>query len=340
MSGLRKITVPFSWGYRLVTSIRNCLFDQGIFKTTTFDIPVITIGNLSVGGTGKTPQVEYLVRLLQGDYRIAILSRGYKRKTEGFVLADKHASAQTIGDEPYQYYSKFKEITVAVDADRVHGINQLLRLENPPNLILLDDAYQHRKVTGKFNILLTRYADLYTDDWMLPAGNLRETKKGAERAKVIVVTKCPKDLSESKREQVLAKIQPLPNQQVHFSYIDYAAEVTNGSDSILLDDLKSKQVVLVTGIAKPEPLVTFLKEKGVQITHLNFPDHYDFKSKDIQKVEAAFESISGEGKMILSTEKDFVRLKGKLDCYYLEIQNNFIGGNQAFDENIKTCLKE
>jgi tetraacyldisaccharide 4'-kinase len=202
MNLLRNILFPFAILYGFITSIRNFLFDKGILKSTSFDIPIIAVGNLSVGGTGKTPQIEYLIRLLSDKYQVATLSRGYKRQSEGFVLASSSSNAEILGDEPFQFYQKFPNIQVAVDADRTNGIIQLLSQNEKPQVILLDDAYQHRKVKAGFYILLSSYGDLYADDFMLPTGNLRESRSGANRANIVIVTKCPKDLSDQDQEQI------------------------------------------------------------------------------------------------------------------------------------------
>jgi tetraacyldisaccharide 4'-kinase len=196
MNFLRKILFPFAVLYGFITSIRNFLFDYRILKSYSFPIPVIAVGNLSVGGTGKTPQIEYLIRLLSNKYKIATLSRGYKRKSEGFILANATSNAEILGDEPFQFYKKFPNIQVAVDANRKNGIEQLLSQSNKPDVILLDDAFQHRKVKAGFYILLTAYNDLFINDFMLPTGNLRESRSGAKRADMIIVTKCPRDISE------------------------------------------------------------------------------------------------------------------------------------------------
>ena len=192
---LRKILFPFSILYGIITAIRNYMFDVGFLKSYSFETPIIVVGNLSVGGTGKTPQIEYLIRLFSEKYQVATLSRGYKRKSEGFVLANASTVVEEIGDEPFQFFSKFKTIQVAVDINRKNGIEQLLSQPQKPEVILLDDAFQHRKVKAGFYILLTSYADLYADDWMLPTGNLREYRSNANRAQVIIVTKCPHDTS-------------------------------------------------------------------------------------------------------------------------------------------------
>ena len=192
--------------YGLITFIRNFLYDKGLLKSQSFAVPIIAVGNLNVGGTGKTPQIEYLIRLLSSNYKVATLSRGYKRKTKGFVLANANSNAEILGDEPFQFYKKFSQIQVAVDADRKNGIEQLLNQKDSPDIILLDDAFQHRKVKAGFYILLTAYDDLFCDDYMLPTGNLRESKRGAKRADLIIVTKCPATLSEKEQKEIKAKI--------------------------------------------------------------------------------------------------------------------------------------
>ncbi len=203
---LRYLLFPFAILYGIITSIRNILFDKGVLKSYLFDIPIIAVGNLSVGGTGKTPQIEYLIRLLSPKYTVATLSRGYKRKSEGFVLADVNSNAEILGDEPFQMHQKFPNINVAVDADRKNGIEQLLSLSEKPNVILLDDAFQHRKVKAGFYILLSAFDDLFCNDLLLPTGNLRESRSGAKRANVIIITKCPKDLSEIAQENIIKTI--------------------------------------------------------------------------------------------------------------------------------------
>src|SRR6187402_2887550 len=207
MNLLRKILFPLAVLYGWVTQLRNFLFDIGILKSYSFDLPVIAVGNLSVGGTGKTPQIEYLIRLLSSKYKVATLSRGYKRKSEGFVLADETSNAEILGDEPFQFFQKFKNVQVAVDANRKNGIEQLLSQPEKPEVILLDDAYQHRKVKAGFYILLTAYGDLYSDDFILPTGNLRESRSGANRADIVIVTKCPNNLSDQDQNKIQRKLK-------------------------------------------------------------------------------------------------------------------------------------
>ena len=261
MKILRFLLFPFAVIYNIVTTVRNFFFDVGFFKETSFKIPVIVVGNLSVGGTGKTPQIEYLIRLLKDDFKTAVLSRGYKRKTEGFVLLDKNHSAEDVGDEPLQYFKKFEGINVAVDANRVAGITKLIA-DKSPKVVLLDDAFQHRKVKGSFYILLTKYNDLFSDDFLLPTGNLREGRSGAKRADVILVTKCPENLNEVSKNEVLGKLKKY-NRNVFFTTISYD-EKTSGNSKVSVDELSDYEIVLITGIANPAPLLSFLNDKYLE----------------------------------------------------------------------------
>ncbi|REE27355.1 lipid-A-disaccharide kinase [Winogradskyella pacifica] len=314
MKFIRIILFPIVPFYYLITWLRNWLFNVGYKSSKSYDFPVICVGNLSTGGTGKTPMIEYLIRLLKDDNSLATLSRGYKRKTEGFVLANDNASADTIGDEPFQFYRKFNGITVAVDADRQDGISKLRYLNPKPEVILLDDAFQHRKVKAGFNILLTAYNNLYYKDIVLPTGNLREPRSGAKRADLIVVTKCRKDISETEKEIITSKLNIKNHQQLFFSYVDYASEVLSELDSKELSKLP--KFTLVTGIANAKPLVDFLAEKGLKFDHLEFSDHYDFRASDIANLESKT--------LIITTEKDYVRLSSysslEEKLYYLPIE--------------------
>lgn len=316
MKLLRYLLWPVVPIYYLVTWLRNKCFDWGILASTSYDFPVICVGNLSVGGTGKSPMIEYLIRLLKPNYQVATLSRGYKRQTEGFILADENATAKSIGDEPFQFFKKFGGIMVSVDADRVEGISKLTALPNPPEVILLDDAFQHRKVKAGFNILLTAFDDRYTKDILLPTGNLREPRRGARRADVIVVTKCPEHISEEKKQKIINEIQPLSHQEVFFAHIAYAKSVKNNREEIPLADLKNRQFALVTGIANPGPLLDYLNSLDLQFEHLKFKDHHDFTSSEIAFLK--------QKPLIITTEKDMVRLQphfteGK-GLYYLPIE--------------------
>lgn len=333
MNKLRKILYPLSILYGEITDIRNKAYDKNILPSSTFNLPVIAVGNLNTGGTGKTPQVEYLIRLLKDDYRIAVLSRGYKRKSKGFQIADKNSTAEQIGDEPLQYFRKFNNIIVAVDTDRVHGVNELQKLKASPEVILLDDAFQHRKIKAGLNILLTTYENLYVDDTVLPTGNLREKKSGASRAEIIVVTKCKKILSEKEQFKTSQKLNPELNQTVFFSKIVYENQIKSKTDTIKVDDLQNFDVLLVTGIAKTKPLIEFLKDKNIRFKHLKFSDHHNFTENEIDKITYEFSKISNKKRIILTTEKDFVRAFEKIDnkVYYLPIKTEFISNEKDFN---------
>lgn len=333
MKILRYILFPIVPIYYSVTWFRNICYDLGIKKSKSYNLPVICVGNLSVGGTGKTPMIEYLIKLLQDTNKVATLSRGYKRKTKGFYLADKNANADLIGDEPFQFYTKFKNnIYVAVDAKRQNGIEVLQGLKPMPNVILLDDAYQHRKVNAGFNILLTTYNDPYFKDIVLPTGNLREPRSGVKRADIIVISKCPENLSEEHKNTVIKKIKAADNQHIFFSSIVYSSKVVSYNSEIKIEDLTSFS--LVTGIANSKPLVDFLESKNLNFKHLNFEDHHEFSSNDIDKLK--------NESLIITTEKDFMRLKQydalKEKLFYLPIMIA-IDNPIKFDELVKGFVK-
>ncbi|RBN50225.1 tetraacyldisaccharide 4'-kinase [Flavobacterium psychrolimnae] len=322
MNLLRKLLFPFAILYGLITSIRNFLFDKGISKSYSFDLPIIAVGNLSVGGTGKTPQIEYLIRLLSDKYKIATLSRGYKRQSKGFILAEANSNAATIGDEPFQFFQKFPSIQVAVDADRKNGIEQLLSQTEKPEIILLDDAFQHRKVKAGFYILLTSYGDLYSDDYMLPTGNLRESRSGADRANVIIVTKCPFNLSFEEQEDIKKRLKLSKSQELYFTFIAYDDCIYGENRKIKVAEIQSAAKVLVAGIAKPEPFFAYLQNSNDVC--LSFPDHHNFTDKDILEIKNL-----AQNNIIITTEKDYVRLKGSLpneQLFYLPIQSSFVSG--------------
>lgn len=314
MKLIRIILFPIVPIYYLVTLFRNWLYDKGIKSSKSYNFPVICVGNLSTGGTGKTPMIEYLLSVLKEEKSLATLSRGYKRKTEGFVLADEDATADSIGDEPFQFFRKFKNIQVAVDANRQNGIEQLMTSDKKLEVILLDDAYQHRKVKSGFNILLTAYNDLYYKDMVLPTGNLREPRCGSERADVIVVTKCKKDISEVEKSKIISKLKLKNHQKLFFSHVEYSTSVISDFNELKLVTLP--KFTLVTGIANAKPLVDFLADKGLKFDHLEYGDHYSFRASDIEKLASK--------PLIITTEKDYVRLSSneslKDKLYYLPIQ--------------------
>lgn len=334
MNVLRKLLFPVALIYWLVTFIRNSLYDFGIFKSETFDVPIIAVGNLSVGGTGKSPQIEYLIRLLSENYKVATLSRGYKRSTTGFVLADYNANAKTLGDEPFQFYSKYPDTIVAVDEDRVEGIEILLDLNDKPQVILLDDAFQHRKVKAGFYILLTSYDDLFCDDFILPFGNLREPSFGKKRADVIIVTKCPNDIDELAQQKIKEKLQVV--QPVYFTTIAYDKYVYNGNQKVAVKEIIGEDKIVVAGIAKPNPFFDFLQTKPEE--KMVFSDHHNFDTNDVKTI-----SDKAKNNKIITTEKDFVRLKDILysgQLFYLPIQSKFMDEGDDFDEKILDYVEQ
>ncbi len=334
MNLLRKILFPFAILYGFITSIRNFLFDMGILKSHGFEMPIIVVGNLSVGGTGKTPQIEYLIRLLSNQYKIATLSRGYKRQSEGFVLANTEVNAAILGDEPYQFFKKFPNIQVAVDANRKNGIEQLLSQPEKPEVILLDDAFQHRKVKAGFYILLTSYGDLYSDDWILPTGNLREFISGAARANVIIVTKCPPNLSVAEQNEIKSKLKIAPHQALFFTFIAYDDFIYSEKEALKVNEIKDSPQLLLAGIAKPAPFFKYLQSENQEC--LTFPDHHHFTEKDILEIKD-----ESQHKIIITTEKDFVRLKGSLpsqQLFYLPIKSTFLSDAADFDSIIKNYV--
>ena len=334
MNLLRKILFPFAILYGFITGIRNFLFNKGILKSFSFGIPIIAVGNLSIGGTGKTPQIEYLIRLLSPKYKVATLSRGYKRKSEGFILADSNSNAEILGDEPFQFYKKFNTIQVAVDANRKNGIEQLLSQTDKPEVILLDDAFQHRKVRAGFYILLTSYGDLYSDDFMLPTGNLRESPSGANRANLIIVTKCPPTLSLEEQSEIKSKLNISSSQEIFFSYIEYDDFIYSENKSIAISEIKKSDKLLLAGIAKPEPFFIHLKNSNDEC--MRFADHHQFSEKEISEIEN-----KANNKIIITTEKDYVRLKGSLSkeqLFYLPIRSAFLSGAEKFNKSVEEYI--
>ena len=328
MSSARKLLYPFSLLYGGVMLLRNKLYDRGIFSSEAYDFPVIAVGNLSVGGTGKSPMVEYLISLLK-DQRVATLSRGYKRSSKGFHLLSGNESAAEVGDEPLQFKNKFPEIAVAVDESRRHGIEQLLRQIPRPEVIILDDAFQHRKVTAGLYILLTPYGNLYSDDLVLPAGDLREPKSGAVRADVIVVTKCPPEISSEEKKSIKDCLKLLPGQELYFSSISYSPNIYGENAVVPLKGLQKSLFTLVTGIANPIPLVKYLKSHSLEFDHLAFPDHHNFTASEIKELQSK--------ECILTTEKDFMRLKNDIseeNLFYLPITTSLLGKKAEFEERV------
>jgi tetraacyldisaccharide 4'-kinase len=335
MMNFRRLLFPFSWLYILVTDIRNVLYDKRIFKSASFDIPVIAVGNLRVGGEGKTPHIEYLVQLLQPAKKVAILSRGYQRKTRGYAEVKINSTPEQCGDEPVQFKNKFPETFVAVDEQRALGIAHILMDAEDTEVILLDDAFQHRSVKAGLYILLTSYGRLYTRDAVLPAGNLRERKKGAERAQVIIVSKCPHKLSETEQQEIIRELNPLPHQQVFFTSIGYDRMRPLFASS---HDTNAENILLVTGIANPQPLLEYCKTRFTAVKHMRFADHHAFTDNDITRIIAEMHTLP-QGSILLTTEKDAMRLKEKtalqnLPVYFLPIKTEFLAQEDTFRKTI------
>ncbi|MDR0232378.1 MAG: tetraacyldisaccharide 4'-kinase [Dysgonamonadaceae bacterium] len=320
---INKLLLPFSVLYGWVVWFRNKFFDWKILPAEEFSIPIICVGNITVGGTGKTPHVEYLLRLLTDRNKVAVLSRGYKRKTSGFVLADKKATGKTIGDEPFQIFRKFPQAIVAVDGNRRRGIKKLLSLpeDERPQVILLDDAFQHRYVKPSYSILLVDSNRMAYEDTLLPAGRLRESWSGKDRANMIVITKCSPGLKPIDYRLISKHLKLYPYQSLFFTAFKYGELVPcfeNEQDrKKKLSEIKEDNyaVLLVAGIANPEGLISELKMYTQELEILTFPDHHAFSKNDIQKIESKFEQLQGENKLIITTEKDFVRL---IDCDFSE----------------------
>ena len=342
MNIFRKILFPFSLIYCAVVSIRNVAFDLGILTSKSFDFPTIVVGNLNVGGTGKSPHIEYLVRLLKGKYKVAVLSRGYKRKSKGFQLANENSTVSQLGDEPLQFYRKFKDLLVAVDTDRVNGIISLRQLNSPPQIILLDDAFQHRKVKAGLSILLTSYDDLYVDDLVLPSGNLRENKRGVRRADIIIVTKCPSSISKADRLKISKKLKLQQRQSIFYSTILYGKSLIGGKGNISVSELNEFKVLLISGIANSKPLEQYLEEMNVNFNHLKYQDHYNFSKSDKEKINRKFENIKEHKKLILTTEKDYVRAfsSENENIYYLPILSKIIDKEEDFNDEILNYVRK
>lgn len=322
------LLVPFSWMYKAGVFVYHKIFDLQIRKSYQPKVPVICVGNLSVGGTGKSPMVEYLLSILKDTFQVAVISRGYRRKTKGFLIANDNTTSAEIGDEPMQFHTKFTDVVVAVGEQRANAIQQLLQQKSATHVIILDDAYQHRQVSAGFNILLTEYNNLFTDDWYLPAGSLRDLKSNYKKADVIVVTKTDKYISTSQKQTIIEKIQPLSHQKIFFTAVDYgtAYNIFN-KETIDLNFVEA--IVLVTGIANPSPLLQYLQQLGIDMQHLAYADHHHFSQKDIGNILETYQAISFVNKIILTTEKDAMRLKERkelqtLPMFALPIKHQFL----------------
>lgn len=333
--------LPFSWLYGFVVYLRNKFFKWGVLKRKSYNIPIICIGNLAVGGTGKTPHVEYLIKLLKDKYKVAVISRGYKRKTSGFILANTQSTASQIGDEPYQIWSKFNNIIVAVDGNRCRAIENLLALpqSEKPDVILLDDAFQHRYVKPSFSILLTDYNRPYFEDKLLPAGRLREPVSYSTAANIILVTKCPAHLKPIDLRVLSHEINAFPYQDLMFTSLSYGnlqPLFDTSNTTLTLNQLNSKEVLLISGIASPKPLIKKMEKVSKKLKSLIFPDHHNFSGKDIQNINFEFDKMNASARIVVLTEKDAVRIKTmnglnddvKKAMYYLPVQVQFINEDE------------
>jgi tetraacyldisaccharide 4'-kinase len=346
MKNLRWLLLPFSLLYGLVVIIRNWCYDGGIFKSRKFRLPVISVGNLDVGGAGKSPMTEYLIRLLKDDYKLATLSRGYGRKTQGFLTVTATSTAQQVGDEPAQFKHKFPDITVVVCEKRATGIKELT---NTHNLVLLDDAYQHRAVRAGLSILLFDYGRIGEPHLLLPAGNLREPFSGRWRADIVIISKCPDQLNTDQLENIKEKISPLPYQSLFFTSIDYLPlqDIMGEKSTVKLDT--DTTVFLLTGIANPKPLIQYIKKCTSKLIHHNYPDHHRFSLKNISKLADEFSACTAQKKVIITTEKDAQRLVEHellplvktLPVLVIPIGVKFFGNSgQQFDQLITEYVRE
>ena len=322
MKLLRLVLFPFAILYGGITSLRNYFYNKGWWESRSYTIPVVCVGNLSTGGTGKSPMIQYLASFLQTDYDLAVLSRGYKRKTSGYREVLLSSTVEEVGDEALQFKQNFPDIRVAVCEDRREGIE---KLQHHCNVILLDDAFQHRKVKPSTTILLTPFSDLFLEDYMLPTGNLREPRSGVKRADIIVVTKCPDGVAYAKLQEIQFRMGLLPHQRIYFSRIGYDSKIYSKTETLPLEHLLDKEFTLVTGIANPEPLVAYLKRREYRFTHEKFPDHHNFSSHSIKMLQ--------KSELILTTEKDYTRLQPRLDkfaIYYLPIKTVILNEQEDF----------
>ncbi|MGY3213019.1 tetraacyldisaccharide 4'-kinase [Mucilaginibacter sp. HD30] len=346
MKYLRLLLFPFSLVYGLIIIMRNWLYDAGLLVSREFDIPVIAVGNLEIGGVGKSPMTEYLIRLLKTNNKLATLSRGYGRTTKGFLVADKNTNASQIGDEPAQFKYKFPELTVAVCEKRVVGIEQL---KGHHDVIILDDAYQHRAVKPGLSILLFDYNSIKQAQFLLPAGNLREPFSGRWRADIIVISKCPENINDAMQKKIADKINPLPYQQLYFSTISYMPlyDIAGSRASAEIDDAGTT-VFLLTGIANPTPLVDHIKTQTLNVIHHNYPDHHSFSLKNITKLADDFSACKSQKKLIITTEKDAQRLGlhelkeilNQLPVYIQPIGVKFLHHQQNFDQTVLNYVRE
>lgn len=348
---LRLLLLPFSLLYGVVIRVRNALYDWGWLKQIAFDLPVIVVGNLEAGGTGKSPMIEYMIRLLGRDYKLATLSRGYGRQSRGYLEVHPESTASFVGDEPLQFKRKFPNITVAVCERRVLGVR---RLKESHDLVLLDDAYQHRSLKPGLSVLLFNYGSFTRFPFLLPAGNFRDNFSARGRADVMVVTKCPIDLGSSERQQlqqwlaVRGKKIPVLFSTIAYGELEPLGTKVSAKTAHERPSLKGKEILLVTGIARPQPFLDYIRAQGAEVEHIPFSDHHTFTPQDLAEVRRRFQDLAGERKLILTTEKDAVRLADKslqaslhdLPIYFVPIRLNFIESDgQIFRELLSGYLR-
>ena len=345
LKSFRILLLPFAILFGIIVWIRNKLYDKNILRSSTFGLPLICVGNLSVGGTGKSPMVEYLVWLLKNRYKVATLSRGYKRKTKGYALASEKTTAIEIGDEPMLFYKKFPDVPVAIGEQRIEAIPQLLHDRPETEVIILDDAFQHRAIKAGLNILLTDYGNLFTRDFFLPTGDLRDMRSSYKRANVVVVTKCPPQVSREEKQAIIAEISPLPHQKIFFSTIFYGApyHITHRN---VQDFTGQTEVLLITGIANPRPLKEYLEDRVDSYQMMHFGDHHIFTIDDWKEIKTRFQKMEAKNKIVLTTEKDAMRLlkfSNEMDgmpFYVIPIEHSFLfDGEREFENEVLSFLE-
>jgi tetraacyldisaccharide 4'-kinase len=340
---MQYLLYPLSLIYGLFMLVRNLLFDWGILHSQSYGTSIISVGNLSLGGTGKTPHIEYIIRLLKEKFLVATLSRGYGRNSSGFILGSKRSNVKYIGDEPMQFIKKFDNIKVAVDEKRTRGIELLLEKNPALDIILLDDAFQHRWVKPGFSVLLSDYHHLYSEDHVVPAGRLREFAMGAERADCIIVTKTPKVFSPITRRRIIADLKPKPHQRIYFSFIKYRDPIPLHDQFPVDYQQKYSFILLFTGIANNDLLKEHLRRMCNDLTTIEFKDHHQYKEQDLSKIISKYNDLPTQKKILITTEKDVMRLRTTdlnpilktMPIYYIPIEVDFHGDDkQSFDKSV------
>ena len=343
---LKKIVFfPFAVIYGIITALRNFLYDWKILPSKSFEVHTICVGNLAVGGTGKTPHVEYLINLLKNEMKLAVLSRGYKRKSTGFIHSTESSSVQDIGDEPLLYKTKNPDLDVCVDGDRVNGVKKILEFSEAPKVIILDDAFQHRALNCELKIVISEFTNLFINDCLMPAGYLRESKKGINRADIVIISKTPESTSAVEMRNLSKDLKLLAHQQLFFTWLKYGElyGFQNPNETInTLNDLFRYRIILFTGIGNPTPMVTYLKEYSSDVKHIPFSDHHQFTIQNINDIRMELDAIEGGNKIVITTEKDAMRLRNgdlqdmanTLPLYVLPIEIDFKDKTQEFNETI------